>query len=85
MCGVVIAQCLQVLVKALTEHMVFDAHCPALPVTIVRPSLVGALAGRPYPGFVGNLAGGSVRCVNTGWCKLGTRAYRNNNTLIHCR
>ncbi len=28
-----------------------------MPISIVRPSLVGALAGEPYPGFVGNLAG----------------------------
>ncbi len=27
-------------------------------VAIVRPTLVSAVAGQPYPGYVGNLAGG---------------------------
>lgn len=32
-------------------------HRAGLPVCVVRPSLVSALAGQPWPGYVGNLAG----------------------------
>ena len=34
-----------------------DFHGRPAPVVIVRPSLISALAGKPYPGYVGNLAG----------------------------
>ncbi|KAF5839738.1 hypothetical protein DUNSADRAFT_18740 [Dunaliella salina] len=48
-----------VLGKNLTERLLRDAHCKPAPVSIVRPTLVSALAGPPYPGFTGNLAGPS--------------------------
>ncbi len=51
----------QVLGKRLTELMVRDAHRESgVPIAIVRPSLVTSLAGRPYPGYVGNLAGAAT-------------------------
>lgn len=35
-----------------------DWHGKRFPACIVRPSLVGSVAGKPYPGYIGNLAGG---------------------------
>lgn len=43
--------------KHLTEQLVADYHKECLPVAIVRPTLVCGLAGKPYPGYCGNLAG----------------------------
>jgi hypothetical protein len=43
--------------KHFTEQLVADFHRQSLPVAIVRPTLVCGLAGAPYPGFCGNLAG----------------------------
>lgn len=36
---------------------VAEFHRNGLPVAIVRPTLVCGLAGDPYPGYCGNLAG----------------------------
>jgi hypothetical protein len=33
-------------------------------VAIVRPSFIGAVAGAPCPGYVGNLAGNNPVCIN---------------------
>lgn len=43
--------------KHLTEKLVAEYHEDGLPVVILRPSLVGNVAGKPYPGYCGNLAG----------------------------
>lgn len=44
--------------KNLTEKLVASYHKQyGLPIAIVRPSLVCGLAGDPYPGYCGNLAG----------------------------
>lgn len=44
--------------KNLSEKLVATYHKKHhLPITIVRPSLVTGLAGLPYPGYCGNLAG----------------------------
>eukprot|EP00882_Tetradesmus_deserticola_P013375 GHRQ01014200.1.p1 GENE.GHRQ01014200.1~~GHRQ01014200.1.p1 ORF type:complete len:468 (+),score=166.28 GHRQ01014200.1:148-1551(+) len=44
--------------KNLTEKLVASYHKQhGLPVAIVRPSLVTGLAGLPYPGYCGNIAG----------------------------
>lgn len=49
----------QVLGKRLTEMLLQDwASHLRTPAAIVRPTLVSALAGPPYPGYTGNLAGG---------------------------
>ncbi|CAD7696873.1 unnamed protein product [Ostreobium quekettii] len=45
--------------KHLAEQLVADYHRKPFPVCIVRPSLISSLAGDPYPGYVGNLAGGA--------------------------
>jgi hypothetical protein len=51
--------------KHFTEQLVADFHRQTLPVAIVRPTLVCGLAGAPYPGFCGNLAGEGVHpCAN---------------------
>lgn len=49
--------------KHLTEHLVakYQARL-GLPAAIVRPSLVSAVAGAPYPGYAGNWAG----CIGAG-------------------
>lgn len=44
--------------KHLTEKLVASYHRNGMPTAIVRPSLVCGLAGDPYPGYCGNLAGG---------------------------
>ncbi len=44
------------------EHLVAESDLPC-PIAVVRPSLVGAVAGTPYPGFIGNLAGPSGMAV----------------------
>ncbi|KIY94228.1 Fatty acyl-CoA reductase 1 [Monoraphidium neglectum] len=43
--------------KNLTEKLVAQFHAGGLPVAIVRPSMVCGLAGAPYPGYSGSLAG----------------------------
>lgn len=49
--------------KHLTEHLVAKYQSRLqLPVAIVRPSLVSAMAGAPYPGYSGNWAG----CIGAG-------------------
>lgn len=48
--------------KNLTEKLVASYHRQGMPVAIVRPSLVCGLAGDPYPGYCGNLAG-RFRCA----------------------
>ena len=46
---------------ALTKHMCEDLlaqlHCPDFPVCILRPTIVGAIANHPVPGYFGNAAG----------------------------
>ncbi|GBF91108.1 hypothetical protein Rsub_04777 [Raphidocelis subcapitata] len=43
--------------KNLTEKLLAQYHAGGLPIAIVRPSLVCGLAGAPYPGYSGSLAG----------------------------
>lgn len=54
--------------KNLTEKLVADFHKQCLPVAIVRPTLVCGLAGAPYPGYCGNLAGKQTRDVGGAEC-----------------
>ena len=46
--------------KHLAEQLVASYHGRHFPVAIVRPSLVSAVAGQPYPGYAGNMAGWNV-------------------------
>ncbi|CAL8472356.1 g11899 [Coccomyxa elongata] len=43
--------------KMLTELAIAEFNNTAFPVAIVRPSIVGAIAKHPYPGYFGNSAG----------------------------
>ncbi len=45
-----------------------DKHSPSFPVAIVRPSIIGAVAAAPLPGYVGNTAGstGAALAIATG-------------------
>ena len=43
--------------KHMCEELLADLHCEAFPVAIVRPSIVGAIARAPVPGYFGNAAG----------------------------
>ena len=54
--------------KHLAESLVADYHAKAFPVTIVRPSIIGAIAGAPLAGYVGNTAGstGAALAIATG-------------------
>jgi fatty acyl-CoA reductase len=46
------------LTKHMAESLLDDLHREgALPVAIVRPSIIGGLAGSPLPGYFGNAAG----------------------------
>ncbi|GMH35777.1 hypothetical protein BSKO_03645 [Bryopsis sp. KO-2023] len=45
--------------KRMTEELVNDYFKNGLPCTIVRPSLITGVAKDPYPGYIGNLAGGA--------------------------
>ena len=45
------------LTKHMCEELLDDLHCPAFPVAIVRPSIIGAIARSPVPGYFGNAAG----------------------------
>jgi fatty acyl-CoA reductase len=45
--------------KHLTEQLVREYYVKKkLPICIVRPSLIGSVADKPYPGYLSNLAGG---------------------------
>lgn len=50
--------------KHLTEQLVQSYHGRICPCSIVRPTLVSAVAKEPYAGYVGNLAGAlhTVHC-----------------------
>ena len=43
--------------KTLSERLVMSYHERCFPVCIVRPSLVGCVAGKPFPGYIGNTSG----------------------------
>ena len=46
------------LTKHMAEGLVADMHAEgALPVAIVRPSIIGCIAHKPVPGYFGNSAG----------------------------
>lgn len=44
--------------KHLAEQLVSSYHRKPFPVCIIRPSMISAISGDPYPGYTGNLAGG---------------------------
>jgi len=48
------------LTKAMTEQLIASFHSAAFPVAIVRPSIVGAIARAPLPGYFGNSAGATA-------------------------
>lgn len=54
--------------KHLAESLMASCHSTAFPVAIVRPSIIGGLAGTPLPGYVGNTAGstGAALAIATG-------------------
>ncbi|KAL0047381.1 hypothetical protein WJX82_002034 [Trebouxia sp. C0006] len=54
--------------KHLAESLMADHHTRAFPVAIIRPSIIGAVAGSPLPGYVGNTAGstGAALAIATG-------------------
>lgn len=54
--------------KHLAESLMASYHSTAFPVAIVRPSIIGGLAGSPLPGYVGNTAGstGAALAIATG-------------------
>ncbi|KAL0022255.1 hypothetical protein WJX77_010593 [Trebouxia sp. C0004] len=54
--------------KHLAESLMAEYHTRAFPVAIIRPSIIGAVAGSPLPGYVGNTAGstGAALAIATG-------------------
>lgn len=45
------------LTKYLAEHLVAEFYCGGLPIAVVRPSMTGAIASEPLPGYIGNRGG----------------------------
>ena len=45
------------LTKHMCEEMLVGLHDTAFPVAIVRPTIIGAIARMPLPGYFGNTAG----------------------------
>lgn len=45
------------LTKHMCEELLADLHCREFPVAILRPSIIGAIARAPVPGYFGNAAG----------------------------
>ena len=54
--------------KHLAESLMAGYHSTLFPVAIVRPSIIGGLAGTPLPGYLGNTAGstGAALAIATG-------------------
>ncbi|KAL3139076.1 Fatty acyl-CoA reductase 2 [Trebouxia sp. C0010 RCD-2024] len=54
--------------KHLAELLMASYHGTTFPLAIVRPSIIGGLAGTPLPGYVGNTAGstGAALAIATG-------------------
>ena len=64
------------LTKHMCEELLDDLHCAAFPVAVVRPSIIGAIARSPVPGYFGNAAGvtSATLAFATGDCFSGARA-----------
>ena len=45
------------LTKHMCEELLVGLHGAAFPVAIVRPTIIGAIARMPLPGYFGNAAG----------------------------
>ena len=65
-------------IKNLTERLVAASHCASVPISIVRPAIVGAVAMAPVPGYIGNSSGatGFILAYGSGqlwleaWCNI---------------
>ena len=53
------------LTKHMAEEMMAGMHCKAFPVAIVRPTIIGAVAKAPLPGYFGNTGG--IIAANLGY------------------
>jgi len=45
------------LTKHMCEDLLAELHCKKFPVCITRPTIIGAIAHLPVPGYFGNAAG----------------------------
>ena len=45
------------LTKHMCEELLVGLHSTAFPVALVRPTIIGAIAHAPLPGYFGNAAG----------------------------
>ena len=45
------------LTKHMCEDLLAELHCKEFPVCIQRPTIIGAIAHAPVPGYFGNAAG----------------------------
>ena len=45
------------LTKHMCEDLLAELHCKKFPVCINRPTIIGAIANLPVPGYFGNAAG----------------------------
>lgn len=51
--------------KNLSERLVMSYDRKPFPVCIMRPSLIGCVAGNPFPGFIGNTSGFTALILGT--------------------
>lgn len=58
------------LTKYMAEQLIAEYHNVKFPVCIVRPSVVGAIAGQPSPGYFGNTAGSTALFLAYGLGKV---------------
>ena len=71
------------LTKHMAEELVAGMHCAAFPAAIVRPTIIGAVAKAPLPGYFGNAAGitSATLAFASGRASLGCAACAAAATL----
>ncbi|EIE20590.1 hypothetical protein COCSUDRAFT_48572 [Coccomyxa subellipsoidea C-169] len=74
------------LTKHMCEDLVADLHCREFPVAILRPSIIGAIARAPVPGYFGNAAGltSATLAFATGMARFTCHDPHNIYDIIPC-
>lgn len=66
--------------KTLSERLVMSFDRRPFPVCIVRPSLIGCVAGAPHPGYIGNTSGFTALILGT----LAGESHHSHLPALHC-
>ncbi|BDA50523.1 probable fatty acyl-CoA reductase 1 [Coccomyxa sp. Obi] len=74
------------LTKHMCEELLADLHCREFPVAILRPSIIGAIARSPVPGYFGNAAGltSATLAFATGMARFTCHDPHNIYDIIPC-